>query len=89
MRAGDHPWRWVLAEASWLANAQPEGRLTGLAAAVLQGVRWLPAGLAGSTTVMDSEGKAARGGTYAHRLAEGPGGEARTLPWGLKEMQKT
>jgi hypothetical protein len=53
------------------------------------GARWLPAGLAGSTTVMDSEGQAVRGGTYAHRLAEGPGGEARTLPWGLKETQKT
>ena len=39
--------------------------------------------------VTDSEGQAARRGTYAHRLAEGPGGEARTLPWGLKETQKT
>ena len=45
-------------------------QLAGLAAAVLQGARWMPAGLAGSTAVTDSEGH-----TYAHRLAEGPGGE--------------
>jgi hypothetical protein len=53
-----------------MALGARRSQLAGLAAAVLQGARWMPAGLAGSTAVTDSEGH-----TYAHRLAAGPGGE--------------